>query len=116
MYGFMQWFNRNLCDVWMNMVNASLETTEGSILMEVIEREDLKALNIELFRSKLYFRLDLKEGDETTALIEAPGSGAGKAEEACEMIRNYFMGKGFWAEFSENLTFFQLEKMESAFE
>ena len=31
--------------------------------MEVIEREDLKALNIELFRSKLYFRLDLKEGD-----------------------------------------------------
>ena len=52
--------------------------------MEVIEREDLKALNIELFRSKLYFRLDLKEGDETTALIEAPGSGAGKAEEACE--------------------------------
>ena len=60
--------------------------------------------------------LDLKEGDETTALIEAPGSGAGKAEEACEMIRNYFMGKGFWAEFSENLTFFQLEKMESAFE
>ena len=44
--------------------------------MEVIEREDLKALNIELFRSKLYFRLELKEGDETMALIEAPGSGA----------------------------------------
>ena len=63
MYGFMQRFNRNLCDVWMNMVNVSSETTEGSIIMEVIEREDLKALNIELFRSKLYFRLDLKEGD-----------------------------------------------------
>ena len=84
--------------------------------MERIEQEDLKALNIELFRSKLYFRLEQKDKDETTAVIEAPGSGTGRAEEACEMIRDYFMGKGFWAEFSETLDSFQLEKMESEFE
>lgn len=86
------------------------------IRMEKIEREDLKALNVELFRSKLYFRLELDPEDETLAKIEAPGSGAGKAQDACEMIRDYFMGKGYWAEFSENLDTFQLEKMESEFE
>ena len=84
--------------------------------MEKIDYNDITQLNIELFRSKLYFRLRLK--DETTGCIEPQGNCAceGQTEAAGEKIRDYFMEKGFWTVFSDNLCYFQLEKMEGEFE
>lgn len=84
--------------------------------MEKIDFNDITQLNVELFRSKLYFRLSLK--DETQGCIEPQGNCAcdGKTEEACEKIRDYFMEKGYWTEFSDDLLYFHLEKMENEFE
>ena len=84
--------------------------------MEKIDYNDITQLNIELFREKLYFRLSLKS--ETEGCIEPQGNCAcdGKLEEASEKIRDYFMTRGYWTVYSEDLMYFQLEKMESEFE
>ena len=82
--------------------------------MEKINQEDIAALNLELFRSKFYFRLNLQE-DEETVVIEAQG-GFDKLESACELVRDYYMERGFWTIFGEDLKSFQLESMESEFE
>ncbi len=82
--------------------------------MGKIMTEDITTLNMELFRSKLYFRLNLQE-DEETAVIEAQG-GYDKLESACELIRDYYMERGCWTIFGEDLKSFQLEAMESEFE
>ena len=82
--------------------------------MEKINQEDIAALNLELFRSKLYFRLNLQE-DEETVVIESQG-GFDKLESACELVRDYYMERGFWTIFGEDLKSFQLESMESEFE
>ena len=82
--------------------------------MVKINVEDISKLNMELFRSKLYFRLNLQE-DEETVVIEAQG-GYDKLESACELVRDYYMEQGFWTIFKEDLKSFQLEGMESEFE
>lgn len=82
--------------------------------MEKISQEDITTLNMELFRSKLYFRLNVLEDEETVA-IESQGSDD-KLEAACEKIRDYYMERGFWTIFGEDLKRFQLEAMESEFE
>ena len=83
--------------------------------MENIDFNSITQLNMELFRSKLYFRLSLK--DEETGCIEPQGDCAcdGKLEAACEKIRDYFMEQGFWTEFGEDLLYFHIEKMDSVF-
>ncbi len=80
--------------------------------MEKIDYNEITTLNMELFRSKLYFRLSLK--DETTGCIEPQGVCAcdGKLEETCEKIRDHFMALGYWTVFSEDLLCFSLEQME----
>ena len=82
--------------------------------MVKINVEDISKLNMELFRSKLYFRLNVQE-DEETVVIEAQG-GYDKLESACELVRDYYMEQGFWTIFGEDLKSFQLESMESEFE
>lgn len=82
--------------------------------MEKINQEDITQLNMDLFRSKLYFRLNVQE-DEETIVIEAQG-GYDKLESACELVRDYYMERGLWTVFGGNLKSFQLEKMESEFE
>lgn len=82
--------------------------------MEKINQEDITTLNMELFRSKLYFRLNAQE-DEETVVIESQG-GDDKLEAACEKIRDYYMERGLWTIYGEDLKSFQLEAMESEFE
>lgn len=82
--------------------------------MELIKKEDVTALNLELFRGKYYFHLSWQEGDAQVS-IEAQ-SGEDKREEACEKIRDYYMERGSWTIFSEDLKQFSLESMESEFE
>ncbi len=82
--------------------------------MEKISPETIAHLNMELFRSKLYFRLNLSEGEKTVT-IEAQG-GYDKLESACELVRDYYMEQGYWTIFGEDLKSFQLEAMESEFE
>lgn len=82
--------------------------------MEKINQENITQLNMDLFRSKLYFRLNVQE-DEETVVIEAQG-GYDKLESACELVRDYYMERGLWTVFGEDLKSFQLEKMESEFE
>lgn len=82
--------------------------------MELIKQEDITALNMDLFRSKLYFRLNVQE-DTETVLIQAQG-GYDKIESACELVRDYYMERGLWTIFGEDLKSFQLEAMESEFE
>lgn len=84
------------------------------VTMEKISQEIITHLNMELFRSKLYFRLNLQENEETV-VIESQGSDD-KLESACELVRDYFMEQGFWTIFGEDLKSFQLESMESEFE
>ncbi|MBQ8663974.1 MAG: hypothetical protein IJ471_08960 [Eubacterium sp.] len=82
--------------------------------MGKINQEDITQLNMDLFRSKLYFHLNM-QADEETVIIEAQG-GYDKLESACELVRDYYMERGLWTVFGEDLKSFQLETMESEFE